>query len=73
MIMSLLRRRKQIQSSNDGNLSLNGVSRGTMLSWGEAKARIRQNIDMETFEKICEPCSCKASGLYRKALTELTK
>ena len=41
---------------------------GDVLSWGEAKARITKNIDMEKFEKICAPCSWKALGICQSVL-----
>ncbi|MDO8953861.1 MAG: DUF1284 domain-containing protein [Gammaproteobacteria bacterium] len=46
-----------------------GLKTGEKLTWGQAKARIAQNIDLATFEKICEPCSWKASGMCREVLT----
>ncbi|MFN7097244.1 MAG: DUF1284 domain-containing protein [Gammaproteobacteria bacterium] len=40
------------------------------LTWGEAKQRIKKQMDLSTFHRICEPCSWKQYGLCEKVLTE---
>lgn len=42
-----------------------------ILTWGEAKKRIRKNISMPLFEQICAPCNWKKLGICQKALKEL--
>jgi len=43
---------------------------GETLTWGEAKLRIKQLLDLDCFEKICQPCGWKASGMCREAIQE---
>lgn len=44
------------------------LSVGEVLTWGEAKQKIKQHIPLATFHKICEPCSWKAYGLCQKVV-----
>lgn len=41
-----------------------------ILSWGEAKQRIKDNLTLEKFHEICKTCSWKEYGLCEKVLTE---
>lgn len=50
--------------------SLN-LKEGDVLTWQEAKERINQRIDEETFDQICSGCSWKDLGFCREALREL--
>ena len=47
------------------------IKAGDQLSWGEAKARIKQHMDLETFHKACEGCQWKALGVCEQALKQL--
>lgn len=42
-----------------------------ILSWGEAKERIKQKISIDTFHEICKGCQWKALGICEKALNKL--
>ena len=44
-----------------------------VLTWQEAKQRIKQHMTLEKFHKICAPCSWKEYGICEKILTEFLK
>lgn len=49
------------------------LSADEQLTWGEAKQRIKANLDLSSFHRICEPCSWKQYGLCEEILTEFLK
>jgi len=44
---------------------------GAVLSWSEAKHRIKQQMSLEQFHKACESCSWKEWGVCEEALRGL--
>ncbi len=44
---------------------------GDIMSWGEAKSRIKQNMTIEKFHKACDGCSWKKYGVCEQKLSEL--
>ena len=45
------------------------IQPGDVLTWREAKNRIAERIDLNTFHKICATCSWKASGICESVLS----
>lgn len=43
---------------------------GELLTWQEAKIRIKNKLDLETFHATCKTCSWKASGICEGVLKE---
>ncbi len=43
---------------------------GEVLTWGQAKQRIAENMTLEKFEHTCATCSWKKFGICEKILTE---
>jgi len=44
---------------------------GDILTWGEAKQRIKQFMAIEHFHKACEPCEWKKLGICEMTLVSL--
>jgi hypothetical protein len=44
---------------------------GEILTWREAKKRIKNNFSLEDFHKACEPCEWKNMGMCEDALIKL--
>jgi uncharacterized protein len=42
-----------------------------ILTWGEAKERIKQKISIDVFHEICTGCQWKVLGICEKALNKL--
>lgn len=59
-----------ITKLDKAHLKILGLESGQMLTWGEAKKRIREKINMEIFHAICSPCSWKKLGLCETALMQ---
>lgn len=47
------------------------IQPGEQLTWGQAKQRLKQNMDLASFNKACAPCSWKAMGICELALRSL--
>jgi hypothetical protein len=45
------------------------IKAGDKLTWPQAKQRIAQQMTIEKFHQICEPCNWKSLGLCEGALT----
>jgi len=43
---------------------------GDVLTWGEAKQRIKEYMSLENFHQACAPCSWKSLGICEKILRE---
>jgi hypothetical protein len=48
-----------------------GLTSGDVLSWSEAKDRIRERMSLEDFHAACAPCSWKSLGVCEAALIRL--
>jgi hypothetical protein len=44
---------------------------GDVLTWREAKKRIAENVSVEKFHQMCEPCEWRKLGICEEALREL--
>lgn len=44
---------------------------GEILTWGEAKQRIKNHMTLEKFDQACAPCSWKQLGVCQEALEKL--
>jgi hypothetical protein len=44
---------------------------GEVMSWKDAKARIKNNMTLEKFDKACEGCDWKKYGVCEESLKEL--
>lgn len=62
---------EKIISLDNAHAAVLKLKSGDVLTWGEAKQRIIENIDQSCFDKICEPCSWKATGICETALYKL--
>ncbi len=49
------------------------LKEGDILTWKEAKEKIRQSMTLEKFHQACESCQWKPLGLCEAALKELNK
>lgn len=45
------------------------IQAGDIVTWGEAKKRIQQNISLETFHQICQTCPWKKLGICETVLS----
>ncbi|MBS1962746.1 MAG: DUF1284 domain-containing protein [Bdellovibrionales bacterium] len=61
----------KIRSLDDAHAAALGIRPGDRLSWGEAKAKIRERITVETMRTICAPCAWLKAGMCERALTKL--
>jgi soluble lytic murein transglycosylase-like protein len=62
---------EKIESLDRRHAEALGVGEGDVLTWKEAKQRIKKNVDFETFERICDGCQWKDLGVCRESLAEL--
>lgn len=44
------------------------IKPGDILSWDEAKKRIKNNMTLEKFDRICQGCEWKQSGICESVL-----
>ena len=49
------------------------IQANDVISWGEAKVRIKKHLSLETFHRICASCSWKKYGICESVLTEFIK
>lgn len=59
------------QLDQDYGKTLN-MNSGDVISWGEAKQRIKTHVSLDKFHSICASCEWKKLGVCEKALRELT-
>ena len=62
---------QKIASLDQRHQAILQIKAGDQLSWGEAKTKIKQHMDLETFHKACAGCEWKASGVCEEALKQL--
>jgi hypothetical protein len=48
-----------------------GIAVGDVLTWREAKERLKDKMTLETFHQACEGCQWKAFGVCETALRKL--
>lgn len=61
----------KIQVLDQAHLSILGLKEGDVLTWKEAKERIKSRISIEIFHTICAPCTWKNLGICEKSLKDL--
>jgi uncharacterized protein len=58
---------------DDAHAEALGLKEGDVLSWGEAKELIRENIDLSKFKTICATCSWQSLGICEIALSKFIR
>ncbi len=61
----------RIRALDAAHARILGLKAGDRLTWGEAKMRIREKMNLENFESACAPCSWKRAGICERALRAL--
>lgn len=61
----------KIGSLDSAHARVLGIRAGDRLTWGEAKAKIRDRMTIEKFRTACAPCAWQRAGMCEKALTKL--
>ncbi len=62
---------KKISMLDQAHFEALEINEGQQLTWGEAKQRIKDKIDLKVFHRICKGCNWKALGICETALNEL--
>jgi len=62
---------KKIESLDQRHGEALDIKSGDILSWGEAKTKISQNISRSVFHQICKGCLWKKEGFCEAALIKL--
>ena len=68
---SVCRSQEKIKQLDEAHLAALSLQEEDILTWKEAKERIRQKITLEIFHTICSPCEWKKLGLCERALIKL--
>ena len=63
----------KIHALDQAHLTALSLKGDDILTWKEAKERIKQRISVEIFHDICKPCSWKELGICQKSLETLIK
>jgi soluble lytic murein transglycosylase-like protein len=61
----------KIRALDNAHAAVLGLRAGDHLTWGEAKAKIRQRMTLEKFHAACAPCAWLKAGMCEKALLKL--
>lgn len=67
----LCQRQKFIESLDKKHKEALGLAFDQVLSWKDAKTRIKKNISVERFHELCKGCEWKDLGLCEKALKKI--
>ncbi len=62
---------EKISKLDHAHAQILGLNSGDVLTWGEAKALIRERMSLEAFHSACAPCSWKSLGVCETALKRL--
>lgn len=68
---SLCQKQDQILKLDKAHSKVLKLTTGTIISWKQAKARIKKYMDVEKFSLSCNGCSWKKYGVCEHALEEL--
>ena len=68
---TLCKTQEKISKLDERHKKLLNLQEGEVLSWKEAKARIKKHMSIEKFEYACSDCSWKDYGVCQKALEDL--
>ena len=63
----------KIESLDNRHAKALDIQAGDVLSWGEAKQRIKSKINVAVFHQICKGCSWKSLGVCEKGLRSFLK
>jgi soluble lytic murein transglycosylase-like protein len=61
----------KIRTLDEAHAKVLSLRSGDRLTWGEAKARIRDRMTIEKFHAACAPCAWLKAGMCEKALIRL--
>lgn len=61
---------EKIKLLDHAHSSALNIKTTSMITWGEAKTRIKENLTLDTFHKICATCSWKTSGICERVLRD---
>lgn len=64
---------EKIRLLDEKHLIALSIQEEDILTWKEAKERIRQKITLNIFHTICSPCEWKKLGFCESALTKLLR
>lgn len=62
---------KKIASLDARHVEALGIHNDEILTWGDAKKRIKQKISIDVFHEICKGCQWKSLGVCETALQRL--
>jgi hypothetical protein len=62
---------EKIQTLDNNHAQVLKIADGDILTWGEAKQRVIENMNLEKFHQACSSCSWKSSGICEQALNKL--
>lgn len=62
---------EKIQALDNNHAHILGVAAGDTLTWGEAKQRIVEKMNLAEFHKACASCSWKSLGVCEQSLIDL--
>jgi hypothetical protein len=68
----LCQTQKKIESLDKRHAEALSLVEGEILSWWDAKKRIKEKISLDIFHAICKGCQWKDLGICEKALAELS-
>lgn len=63
----------KIEKLDQAHLEILDLTLGSVLTWGEAKTRIRDRMSVSDFNRACKSCSWKELGVCENALRDLKK
>lgn len=65
------RDQQTIDKIDYAHASILGLHEGEILSFKEAKKKIKKHMSVELFQKACKPCEWQKFGMCERALREL--
>lgn len=67
----LCENQNKISALDVAHAEILNLKESEILSWGEAKTRIKEKMTLEKFHQACEPCNWKKLGVCEIALNKL--
>jgi hypothetical protein len=64
---------EKIRALDEAHMKVLGIRGGDVLTWGEAKKKIAENMTVEAHHKACAPCAWRSLGLCEAALLKLRR
>lgn len=62
---------EKIQQLDQAHAKILGIKPGDILTWGDAKQRIKENMNLTAFDNACSSCRWKQFGICEEALIKL--